>query len=174
MRLDSKPEEFKLVEEEVLAIDDLIDEAQSLLNWMSPNAWEYIESIRDLVDQLAHRVLRAQKNLVRIITLANTWANIPLFNRKNLDKDNLLALEEAPDKVLKRYMELHQAGLEVCKLVAENFRLYFNVPLRVPPPPPPADEALEDELYEQLLPLPPEEGAPLTPQGMQFLNIKQI
>lgn len=37
MRQDSKAEEFNLVEDEVLAIDDLIDEAQSILTWTSPS-----------------------------------------------------------------------------------------------------------------------------------------
>lgn len=37
MRIDSKKEEFALVEDEVAAIDDLIDEAQSLLTWVSPS-----------------------------------------------------------------------------------------------------------------------------------------
>lgn len=37
MRVDSKPEEFKLIEEEILAIDELIDEIQDLLDWVTPS-----------------------------------------------------------------------------------------------------------------------------------------
>lgn len=42
MREDSKVEEFDLVREEVTVIDELIDEAQELLNWTSPS--EFIVS----------------------------------------------------------------------------------------------------------------------------------
>lgn len=56
-----------------------------------------------------------------------------------------------------RYAELYQAGLEVSKLVAENFRLFFNIPLREPPPALEEAEGLEDELYEDLIPPPKEE-----------------
>ncbi|XP_054265094.1 dynein beta chain, ciliary-like [Macrosteles quadrilineatus] len=154
MRQDSKAEEFNLVEDEVLAIDDLIDEAQSILTWTSPNAWDYIERIRDNVEQLANRVLKAQQNLARIISLVNAWSDSPLFSRHNMNKDNLLALDEAPERVSKRYAEIYQTGIEVNKLVTENFRLFFNIPLRVAPQKAQEEEGVEDELYEDL-PMPP-------------------
>lgn len=66
------------------------------------DAWEYIEEIRNLVDQLASRVLRAQKNLATITALVNSWSDKPLFCRKNNLKENLLALDDAPERVHKR------------------------------------------------------------------------
>lgn len=53
---------------------------------------------------------------------------------------------------INRYAEMHSSGLEVHKLVGENFRLYFNLPIHKPPTPPP--EVIEDELEEELM-LPP-------------------
>lgn len=41
MRIDSKVEEFALVEDEVVTIDNLIDEAQSLLTWVSPSKYKH-------------------------------------------------------------------------------------------------------------------------------------
>lgn len=67
------------------------------------DAWDYIERIRDNVEQLANRVLKAQQNLARIFSLVNAWSDSPLFSRHNMNKDSLLALDEAPERVSKRY-----------------------------------------------------------------------
>lgn len=44
MRVDSKTEEFQLVEDEIVIIDNLIDEAQSLLNWVSPSKYITVDN----------------------------------------------------------------------------------------------------------------------------------
>lgn len=50
------------------------------------------------------------------------------------------------------------AGVDITELIDENFRLYFNIPLKEPPPAPEVTEGLEDELYEELVAPPKEEG----------------
>uniref|UniRef100_A0A1B6BXH8 Dynein beta chain, ciliary-like n=1 Tax=Clastoptera arizonana TaxID=38151 RepID=A0A1B6BXH8_9HEMI len=150
IRQKSMPEEFLLVVEEVMIIDELIDEAQELLNWTSPDVWTCIEKIRDLVDVLAQRVLRAQANFKKIFELANTWKYIPLFQRKDNKKENLLAIYDAKEKVSKRYNELHTTGITIHKLLTENFRLFFNIPIREAPPPPILEEVEVDD-FEGLL-----------------------
>lgn len=59
-----------------------------------------------------------------------------------------------PFNFVYRYTELYEVGIEINKLVTENFRLYFNIPLRHPPPQPEVSESVEDEVIEELLPPP--------------------
>lgn len=66
--------------------------------------WSYIEKIRDEVDQLAHRVIRAQKNLATIIKIVEQWSDVPLFQRQENKKENLLVIDDAVERVSKKYV----------------------------------------------------------------------
>ena len=49
---------------------------------MAPDAWEYIQKIRDVVHDLEQRTQKAKDNVEAIIKLMNAWSKQPLFERK--------------------------------------------------------------------------------------------
>ncbi|XP_039284796.1 dynein beta chain, ciliary [Nilaparvata lugens] len=145
MRKRSRPQEFALVSSEIAEIDELLEEAQSTLNWNSEGDWDYIVKIRDLVEKLAKRVDHSQDNLEKIIKLINSWNFLPLHNRSHGTQDSLLDLEGGPERVVKRYNEISNAAVSITKLVKENFYLYHNIPLPEPPEPPKKSVSEDEE-----------------------------
>ncbi|KAJ9598678.1 hypothetical protein L9F63_010627, partial [Diploptera punctata] len=102
IRLNSLPVEFELFAEEVDAIDNLLTQVVENLNWNSEDVWTYVGQIRTLVEDLYTRVLKAQQNVDRIHELINSWTLIPLFERKDGKKENLLYLDDRVDRVSQR------------------------------------------------------------------------
>lgn len=51
-------------------------------NWVSPDTWEYIQRIRDLVHDLEQRTQKAKENVELIEKLMNAWSKQPLYERK--------------------------------------------------------------------------------------------
>ncbi|KAJ4427298.1 hypothetical protein ANN_24918 [Periplaneta americana] len=103
VRQNSLPVEFELVENEIKEIDILVKEVLDNLNWNSENVWSYVQQIRSLVEDLQNRVLKAQKNVDIIYGLINTWSLVPLFERKDGKKENLLFLDDRKERVSNRF-----------------------------------------------------------------------
>lgn len=51
-------------------------------NWVSPDAWDYIQNVRDTVHDLETRVQKAKDNVEKIEKIINTWSKEPLFTIK--------------------------------------------------------------------------------------------
>lgn len=64
--------------------------------------WDFITTVKDLVNKLAQRVIKGQNNLEKIIQLINQWNFLPLFDRIGGQKETLLDLETTSDRVVKR------------------------------------------------------------------------
>ncbi len=56
-------------------------------------AWEYIESTRDGVCDLEHRVQLAKANVDTMCSIMAGWSKVPLYRRKNNKKETLLNFE---------------------------------------------------------------------------------
>ncbi|KAI5737346.1 hypothetical protein M8J76_012600 [Diaphorina citri] len=118
IRKHSREEEFKLIEPEILAIDELIDDY----------AWDYICRIRDVVQVMSERVSKAKTNTERIRVLAETWNEKALFRRKgSATKPGLLNLDNQDELCNKRYQEIEEAGDEIHDLLWQNYKLYFHI-----------------------------------------------
>ncbi|PSN39336.1 Dynein beta chain [Blattella germanica] len=135
IRQNSLPVEFELIAQEVEQIDILLKEVVENLNWNSEDVWTYVEKIRELVEDLQGRVLKAQQNVDAIHELINTWSLTPLFERKDGKKENLIYLDDRADRVSR------SAGMEIHRLMDENYRLFFNIQL-------PEPEVEEEEVVE--------------------------
>lgn len=51
-------------------------------NWVSPDAWDYIQSMCKTVHDLETRVQKAKDNVEKIEKFINTWSKEPLFTIK--------------------------------------------------------------------------------------------
>ncbi|VDL85163.1 unnamed protein product [Schistocephalus solidus] len=87
-------QEADLISGEMEAVEKTLMEAQLDLNWTSEGTWRYIESTRDLVNDLKARVVQAQENVEKISALMSTWNKSPLFERKEGKRETLLALDD--------------------------------------------------------------------------------
>lgn len=67
--------------------------------------------MRTLVEDLQSRVLKAQLNVDTIHKLINTWSLMPLFERKNGKKKNLIFLDDHDERVFKRWVFFIQRKL---------------------------------------------------------------
>ena len=56
-------------------------------------AWEYIESTRDVVRDLEHRVRTAKANVEAMIGIMSKWSDAPLYQRKDDKKYVFLNLD---------------------------------------------------------------------------------
>ena len=68
------------------------------------DVWSYIQQIRTLVEDLQGRILKAQLNVEKIHNLINTWSLIPLFERKDCKKENLIFLDDHYERVARRWV----------------------------------------------------------------------
>jgi dynein heavy chain len=79
----------------------LNDTQYSLFICFAADVWSYVQQIRTLVEDLQGRVLKAQLNVDTIHNLINTWSLMPLFDRKNGKKKNLIFLDDHDERVFK-------------------------------------------------------------------------
>ena len=125
LRIDTCPEEFRLISDEMAQIDKSLHDAEKVLTWNTSDIWEYIEGIRKACLDLNGRVKQAQGNVVKIDNEINQWCLVPLFTRTDEEgKPNLLDLEGREAKKVQRYKEIGEAAVKVQALVSEIEELY--------------------------------------------------
>jgi len=61
--------------------------------WKLVEAWDYIQSTRDLVRDLENRVRLSKRNVDAMRILMAGWSKAPLYKRRGDKKDSLLNLE---------------------------------------------------------------------------------
>lgn len=116
--------EYNLIELEIARIDSLIQRGQDELRWNSDCLLEYMSELGSLVEDLHKRVRAAQANVEKIRAILEPWTRSPLIERKDRRKDTLLALEERPERVSKRYAEIKKAAVQINELLEENKKLF--------------------------------------------------
>ncbi|TGZ69565.1 hypothetical protein CRM22_003672 [Opisthorchis felineus] len=117
------PVEVALISQEMAAFDKTIKQAETTICWNSANAWEYIQSTRDIIHDLQRRVVEAEENVQKIRSIMSTWSKTPLFERKDGKRDTLLGLDDRADRCRKRYEEIEEAGKRVVSLLETNRNL---------------------------------------------------
>nr|P39057.1 RecName: Full=Dynein beta chain, ciliary [Heliocidaris crassispina]BAA00827.1 dynein beta-heavy chain [Heliocidaris crassispina] len=116
--------EFPLIEGQLADLDTRLRQAEADLNWTSDSVWEYIQETRDQVRDLEKRVQQTKDNVDRIKKIMAEWTKQPLFERKELKKESLLALDDRQDRLKKRYAEITTAGEKIHSLMKENLDLF--------------------------------------------------
>lgn len=77
--------ELPLISGQLDDIDAQMRKAETDLSWKSDNIWTYIESTRDMVQDLENRVQKAKDNVQKIKEIMEGWVS-PLFERKENKK----------------------------------------------------------------------------------------
>ncbi|CAH8868903.1 unnamed protein product [Trichobilharzia szidati] len=111
------PEESELITGEINAFDEQAKKAETVLNWQTSDAWDYIEKTRNQVDDLKRRVVQTQENVQQIQLIMTNWSKLPLFERKDGKRETLLGLDDREDRCSKRYTEITEAGKQVLNLL---------------------------------------------------------
>lgn len=96
---------------------------------------ETIEELYLKTKQLSDRVTSAQSNVRQLVSDIETWSLLPLFERKDGKKDNLLGIDDRTERAERRYEQIKQTSVAAAAILKENYRLFFNLP--EPPEPPP-------------------------------------
>lgn len=124
LRRTCRKVEYNLIELDIARIDSLIQRGQDELQWNSDCLLDYMSELGSLVQDLHKRVKAAQANVEKIRAILEPWMRSPLIERKDRRKDTLLALEERPERVNKRYAEIKKAAVHINELLEENKKLF--------------------------------------------------
>lgn len=95
-----------------------------------------IEGILDQVKQIYDRIKLAQTNVGNLINDIQTWANQPLYERKEGKKENLLGLEDRTERIQKRKELVTNCSNELQRIVKANCVLFLNMLFEEKPPEP--------------------------------------
>ncbi|XP_068084396.1 dynein beta chain, ciliary [Anabrus simplex] len=124
VRRSSRLVEYELVKEQVEEIDALIEQGQTSLCWNSPDLWDYIERLHQLVHSLETRVQKTQDNVEKIRVLMSSWYKVAVFERKDGKKDTLLHVEERQERTQKRYADISAAAEDIHNFLQQNLELF--------------------------------------------------
>ncbi|KAF5404064.1 Dynein heavy chain axonemal [Paragonimus heterotremus] len=111
------PIEAELIQEEMTGFDEHVKQAETSISWNTDDAWTYIQTTRDKVNDLQRRVVQTQENVQLIRNIMSSWSKNPLFERKEGKRDTLLSLDDREDRCNKRFAEIDEAGKRVANLL---------------------------------------------------------
>mgnify|MGYP001374252342 CR=1 FL=1 len=83
LKTETNDKEFRLIEGEILKIDDILERAEKDMTWNSDDITEYLEKVLDIVSELHDRFCTAKGNVKEIVKLVSNWKHIPLFVRND-------------------------------------------------------------------------------------------
>lgn len=109
------------------------------------------------------RIKLAQTNVTDLLNNISTWANQPLYERKDGKKENLLGLEDRTERIQKRKELVQTCSNDMQRILKENYTLFLNMPFEEEKAPEP-EEVSEVESPEKS----PEEQKG---RGKDFWNI---
>ena len=125
LKTDTNQLEYKLFEDEMKAIDRLLNQAETTITWNSAGITELVEKIHLHVQELNSRVKKTQDNLIEIYKQASQWEQKPLFERiKRPNEEPLLDLENKEFKKEERYKTMTDAANKIRELVKHNEKLF--------------------------------------------------
>ena len=78
--------------------------------------WAYIDSTRDQIYDLWHRLQNAISNVDKIVEIGDTW-QVPLFERREAKAENLIDLDNKSERINKRYEAIRKNGETIHQLI---------------------------------------------------------
>ncbi|GCB62780.1 hypothetical protein scyTo_0013113 [Scyliorhinus torazame] len=119
--------EFPLVKKELEKINELLRPATETLTWQAEDSWEYIQKIRDLIQDVNSRVRKIKCNVETIHTVVQYW-NDELFFLHNKYESAKLCLD-TEKKMIKYHKLIQDGGESIHQLVKDNLHLFRADPL---------------------------------------------
>ncbi|XP_008430693.1 dynein heavy chain 11, axonemal isoform X2 [Poecilia reticulata] len=120
--------ELPLVRAELVSIDLQLAKAETSLTWQDQDCWRFIQSTKNLVQDLAYRVSRAKENSDTIQSMIKDWSKRAMFCRKDNKKGSLIQLESKLDYVSRKYNSMKRDGEFFHQLIQENMVLFHADP----------------------------------------------
>ena len=117
----------KLIEPDLIKIDEKIAQAETHINWNSKDILEYVENILEDVSGLNRRVRETQDNVILIYKEIQKYETKPLFKRFiNGSKGNqsLLNIEEIETTTEMTYEDLKVSASKIRDLVHKNQSIF--------------------------------------------------
>lgn len=133
--------EYNLIESEMIALDELLETVISKITWNNHDDNNLI-TIYEKIKNLFERVKQCQQNLSDIVGSLNSWVKVPLFERRDGKKENLLYIEDRNDRASKRYDQIAKCNEKINILLKENYRLFLDNPEKIEEKLVPAKESL--------------------------------
>ncbi|NXK40473.1 DYH17 protein, partial [Piprites chloris] len=118
------PVEQPLVTGELEALDGRLASAEQSLFWNHEGVMEYIQEIRDTLQDLQRRVQRVKLNLKNITQLMEDCSSTPLFRRKDDKAAALLDLDGRENALTERCTAIKNTGTKIHGMVEENAALF--------------------------------------------------
>ncbi|KAK9886615.1 hypothetical protein WA026_017537 [Henosepilachna vigintioctopunctata] len=129
--------EHEMITAEMTKLDNILEPIMTHITW-NENDPENVEVMYEIVKYLYDRVAEAQENVANLMKKIETWSTVPLFERKDCKKENLLYTDDRAERIQKRYDQINACALELKNVLYHNYHLYFDLPY-TPPPTPPAE-----------------------------------
>lgn len=84
-----------------------------VLNYLFLDISDYMQDFRAPVECLYSRIVQIQGNLDEVKQVMTSWAQAPLFVRKDGKKDTTLCIDEREERTKKRYTEMRQVAARI-------------------------------------------------------------
>lgn len=89
--------------------------------------------IYDTCKGMYERVTKAQANLKKILDQIDKWGSVPLFARKDMNKELLLDVNNRETNLNVRLKQCLISKRDIDRVIMDdNFRLFFNIPFSCP------------------------------------------
>jgi dynein heavy chain, axonemal len=131
VKLKVVPCEFDIIKEELELINNKLLIALETAKWSDYDE-VYIKDLHDDLQNLNERVLKAKENVDKIIKSLKSWGDRPMYKRHDSDPNNLMIPDEFNGFIFERQTDVLTTKQLIDEIVEENFRLFFNLPLKKP------------------------------------------
>lgn len=113
---------FEVREQEKRLIRPNIDEINAIVqDFLLEHTWKYysaeaLDELFDTLKNLYKRIVKAHHNIDRIIEKMQSWSDVPLFERKSENNENLLNIKNRDEIVDTRY-KVNGFGFFMCRCI---------------------------------------------------------
>jgi dynein heavy chain, axonemal len=110
-------------------IDNKLQVALNTATW-SDYKQIYIDDLHADIKNLHTRTMKTKENVEKIITSLKVWGSLPMYIRHDGINTNLMQPEDFILMIYKRQQDCKASKRLIDEVMDENFRLFFNLPLR--------------------------------------------
>jgi dynein heavy chain, axonemal len=125
------PYEFEIVRKDVELIDNKLQVALETATW-SDYDQVYIDDLHADLKNLHTRTMQTKANVEKIVKSLKQWGSQPMYYRHDNSKTSLMNPDDFPGMIVRRQLDCKRSKVLIDDMVDENFRLFFNQPLKPP------------------------------------------
>ncbi|XP_015255846.1 PREDICTED: dynein heavy chain 11, axonemal [Cyprinodon variegatus] len=115
--------ERPLIKADLGSVDSKLAKAETSLTWQDQDCWSFVQSTKELVQDLAYRVSKAKKNFDTIESVIKGWSKTTMYTRQD-KKGSLIQLEGRKEHVIKKYSSMKTDGDHIQQLIQKNMVLF--------------------------------------------------